>query len=246
MPKLFSNVPKAYNEPSKDYAPGSVDRVLLKKALNDLKSSEVDIPMYINGKKIYTGNKIKISPPHETHYTLGYYHKGDESHVEMAIQAALNAKEAWEAMDWRDRASIFLKAASLISGKYRYKLVAATMLGQSKSVHQAEIDAGNELPDFLRFNVEYLTEIYEMQPNSAVDEWNRIQQRPLEGFVFALSPFNFTAIGGNLPTAPAMTGNTVVWKAAEKQIYSAAIIMEILMEAGLPPGVINLVHVSGP
>ncbi len=245
MPKLFSNVPKAYNEPTKDYAPGSTDRLLLKKALSELKSTMVEIPMYINGNPVYSGNKVRIFPPHEIQHTLGYYHKGGESHVKMAIDAALNAKEAWESMDWRDRAAIFLKAASLISGKYRYKIVAATMLGQSKSAHQAEIDAGNELPDFLRYNVEYLTDIYEYQPKSTNHEWNRIQQRALEGFVFALSPFNFTAIGGNLPTAPAMAGNTVVWKAAEKQIYSAAIIMEILMEAGLPPGVINLVHVSG-
>lgn len=245
MPKLFSNVPKAYNETVKDFAPGTPDRVRLKEAIAALRSNELEIPMYIGGKKVYSGNKVRIFPPHDIQHTLGYYHKGDENHLKQAIQSALDAKESWESMDWRDRAAIFLKAASLLSGKYRYKLLASTMLGQSKNAFQAEIDAGCELPDFLRYNVEYMTEIYEYQPKSAHDEWNRVQQRPLEGFVFALSPFNFTAIGGNLPTAPAMAGNTVVWKASEKQIYSASIIMEVLIEAGLPAGVINLVHVAG-
>jgi 1-pyrroline-5-carboxylate dehydrogenase len=202
--------------------------------------------MIINGKEIRTDNKIEIRPPHNIDHLLGHYHKGDASHVQMAIDAALDAKEEWENMPWKQRASIFLKAASLVAGPYRAKLNAATMLGQSKNPHQAEIDSACELTDFLRFNVQYMSNIYKVQPYSDELRWNRFDQRPLEGFVFALTPFNFTAIAGNLPTAPAMMGNTVVWKPSNSQIYSAIVLMEIFKEAGVPDGVINLIYVSGP
>jgi len=246
MQKSLYFAPPAKNEPVLSYKKGSPERENLIAAIEDARSETVDIPMIINGKKVITDKKIEIHPPHDHQHILGYYNRGDESHVKDAIDAALKARAKWANMSWKQRASIFLKAAGMISGPYRARINAATMLGQSKSVHQAEIDAACELSDFLRFNVQYMTEIYNEQPDSNEQIWNRVEQRPLEGFVFALTPFNFTAIAGNLPSAPAMMGNTVVWKPANAQIYAARIIMEIFMEAGLPDGVINLVFVSGP
>jgi len=245
MSNAIFRVPKAINEPVKAYAPGSAERKLLKDAIAELKATQVDIPMFIDGKEVRTGKTVAIRPPHELSHTLGHYHQGDASHVKMAIDAALKAKQQWENTSWEERAAIFLKAADLLTGPYRYKMNAATMLGQSKNAFQAEIDAACELIDFWRFNVEFMTQVYSDQPESLPGMWNRMEHRALEGFVFALSPFNFTSIGGNLPTAPAMMGNTVVWKTSNTQIYSAWVIMEILREAGLPDGVINLVHVSG-
>lgn len=245
MANAFFKVPIAINEPVLAYAPGSSERKALKAALNQLKGMEMDIPMHIGGQKIFTEDKRVIHPPHELGHTLGRYSRGNRTHVEMAVQAALDAKTEWENTPWEDRAAIFLKAADLLAGPYRAKMNAATMLGQSKNVFQAEIDAVCELADFFRFNVQYMTEIYAQQPESAPGIWNRLEYRPLEGFVFALTPFNFTSIAGNLCSAPALMGNTVVWKPAETQIYSAQVIMEIYEEAGLPPGVINLVFVDG-
>ncbi|MCS6796431.1 MAG: L-glutamate gamma-semialdehyde dehydrogenase [Raineya sp.] len=239
-------IPEPKNEPVYSYAPGSKERELLKKALQELKSKELDIPMFIGGEEVRTGNRKRIAPPHELSHTLGYYHKGSKEEVERAIRAALNAKELWENMSWEHRASIFLKAAELISSKYRYELNAATMLGQSKNVFQAEIDSACEIIDFLRFNVKFMEQIYREQPISSPGVWNRVEHRALEGFVFALTPFNFTAIAGNLPTSPAMMGNCVVWKPAETQIYSAHVLMKVFREAGVPDGVINLVFVDGP
>jgi 1-pyrroline-5-carboxylate dehydrogenase len=242
----FFKVPVAENEPIVNYAPGTIERSRLKQTIAEFLSTEVDIPMIIAGKEIRSGNKIAIRPPHNHKQILGYYHRGDASHVQMAIKAALEAKEKWADLPWENRASIFLKAASLLAGKYRSRINAATMIGQSKNPFQAEIDSACELIDFYRFNVQFMTDIYSLQPQSPALTWNRLEQRPLEGFVFALTPFNFTSIAGNLPTAPALMGNTVVWKPSNTQIYSARVIMEVLMEAGLPDGVINLVFVSGP
>ncbi|RAJ98249.1 delta-1-pyrroline-5-carboxylate dehydrogenase [Larkinella arboricola] len=242
----FFQVPFPQNEPVKEYRPGSDERTKLKAALAEASSNTIDIPMYIGADEVRTDVQKALVAPHNRHQILGYYHEGDESHVEQAITAALNAKEDWANLTWEHRASIFLKAAELLAGPYRYKINAATMLGQSKSAFQAEIDSACELIDFLRFNVHYMTEIYSQQPRSSAGVWNRQEYRPLEGFVFALTPFNFTAIAGNLPTAPAMMGNTVVWKPAIQQIYSARVIMEVLKEAGLPDGVINLIYVDGP
>lgn len=246
MPKGFFHVPTPKNEPVLSYSPGSKEREAIRKALEEARSKEIDIPMYIGGDEVRSGNKKPITPPHDHKHILGYYHQGDKSHVEQAINAALGAKEAWAQLSWEHRASIFLKAADLLAGPYRFKMNAATMLGQSKNVFQAEIDSACELIDFLRFNVHFMTEIYNDQPISSPGIWNRLEYRPLEGFTFALTPFNFTAIGGNLPTSMALMGNTVVWKASNTQIYSANVFMQILKEAGLPDGVINLVHVSGP
>lgn len=247
MLKGFFNVPTPVNEPVNSYAPGTKERALLEAAIKEARAQEVDVPMYITGKEVRTGNRVKLTPPHDHQHVLGYYHQGTKSHVEEAIQGALAAKEKWENLPWEQRTAIFLKAAELISTKYRYKINAATMLGQSKNAYQAEIDSACELADFLRFNVAYMTEIYSQQPpENAKGVWNRVEQRPLEGFVFALTPFNFTAIAGNLPSCVAMMGNVVVWKPANTQIYSANVIMEVFIEAGLPAGVINLVYVSGP
>jgi 1-pyrroline-5-carboxylate dehydrogenase len=246
MPKGFYNVPVPVNEPVKSYSPGSSERKELQAMLKELRSKEVDVPMYINGKEVRTNNKGRLAPPHDHKHTLGYYHKGDKSHVEQAIDAAMTAKKKWADLSWEHRASIFLKAAELLAGPYRAKINAATMLGQSKNAYQAEIDAACELIDFLRFNVSYMVDIYKQQPISSPGIWNRLEQRPLEGFVFALTPFNFTAIAGNLPSSAALMGNTVVWKPSNTQIYSANVIMEVFQEAGLPAGVINLVYVSGP
>ena len=242
----FFRVPEAVNEPVLSYAPGTPEKAMLKKEIETMLSEEVDLPMIIGGKEVRSGNRVPIYPPHDRDHLLGYYHKGDETHVRMAIEAAMKAKKVWENMAWENRAGIFLKAASLLSKKYRFRMNAATMLGQSKNPNQAEIDGACELIDFFRFNVEYMTRIYSDQPISGEHLWNRVEYRPLEGFVFALTPFNFTSIAGNLPTAPAIMGNTVVWKSSNTQIFSARIIMELLMEAGLPDGVINLVYISGP
>jgi 1-pyrroline-5-carboxylate dehydrogenase len=246
MSKGFYHVPIPKNEPVYNYASGSAERKLLKEALDEARSQQLDIPMYIGGEEVRSGNKQKISPPHDHQHVLGYYHEGDRSHVELAVQAALNARELWTAMSWEHRASIFLKAADLLAGPYRYKINAATMLGQSKNAYQAEIDSACELIDFLRFNVYYMSQIYQEQPESSPGVWNRIEYRPLEGFTFAVTPFNFTAIAGNLPTSMALMGNTVVWKPANTQIYAAQMIMRVLKEAGLPEGVINLIYADGP
>lgn len=247
MLKGFFNVPEPTNEPIYSYAPGTKERQLLKEAIATARAQEVDIPMYIGSEEIRTNKKVRLSPPHDHQHVLGHFHEGTKSHVKDAIKAALAAKEAWENLPWEHRGAIFLKAAELISSKYRYKLNAATMLGQSKNAFQAEIDAACEIADFLRFNVKYMTEIYTQQPPvSPKGVWNRVEQRPLEGFVFALTPFNFTAIAGNLPTCVALMGNVVVWKPAYTQIYSAHVLMEIFREAGVPDGVINLIYVDGP
>ncbi len=246
MSNGFFNVPLAFNEPQNHYEPGSEARAELKAAIEEARSKVIEIPMFIGGKEVKSGNLVAIHPPHDIKHTLGHFHRGDDSHVKMAIEAALAARSNWALMPWQQRASIFLKAAELLSGPYRAKINAATMLGQSKNAYQAEIDSACELIDFLRFNVEYMTEIYNNQPDSGEGEWNRMEHRPLEGFIFALTPFNFTAIAGNLPTSPAIMGNTVVWKPSNSQIYSAQVIMEVLKEAGLPDGVINLIFVSGP
>ncbi len=246
MSNGFFAIPLPKNEPVLSYAPGSKERVALKKALEEARSKVIDIPMYIGAEEVRSENKKPLSPPHDHKHILGHFHLGDKSHVEQAINAALAAKELWSNLSWEYRASIFLKAADLLAGPYRYKMNAATMLGQSKNAFQAEIDSACELIDFLRFNVHFMGEIYRDQPESSPGVWNRIEYRPLEGFVFALTPFNFTAIAGNLPTSAALMGNTVVWKPANTQIYAANVIMEILKEAGLPDGVINLVYVSGP
>lgn len=246
MANAFFDVPKAVNEKILSYAPGTPERVSLKSALKDLKSKTIEVPMTIGGKKVMGEGKVTIRPPHELSHTLGYHGKADAKLVRQAIDAALAAKKDWENMPWQDRAAIFLKAADLLAGPYRAKMNAATMLCQSKNVFQAEIDCVAELCDFWRFNVQFMIDIFNQQPESAPGTWNRMEYRALEGFVFALTPFNFTSIAGNLPTAPALMGNTVVWKPSEQQIYSAAVIMEVLEEAGLPPGVINLVFVSGP
>ncbi len=238
--------PMPGNEPVLDFAPGSIERELLKKALNELKSKKNDIPMYIGAEEVRTGNKITINPPHEKDHVLGSFHFGDASHVKKAINAALKAKDKWANTSWENRANIFLKAAELLAIKYRHQMLAATMLGQSKNAYQAEIDAACELIDFLRFNVHFLSEIYKQQPGSASGIYNRMEYRPLEGFVLAITPFNFTAIGGNLPTSAAMCGNVVIWKCANTQVYSAQMFMRILKEAGLPAGVINLIFVDGP
>lgn len=242
----FFNVPAPINELVLNYAPGSKERAELKAALANARSKELDVPMYIGGEEVRTGNKMRMSPPHDHKHTLGHFHQGDKTHVTKAIDAALAAKSKWEDLAWEQRAAIFLRAADLIAGPYRAKLNAATMLGQSKNAYQAEIDAACELIDFLRFNVNFMTQIYRDQPVSGKGMWNRIEYRPLEGFVFALTPFNFTAIAGNLPTSAAMMGNVVVWKPANTQVYAANVLMEIFKKAGLPDGVINLVYVSGP
>ncbi len=246
MANAYFKVPPAYNEPVYSYGPHSPEKTELIEKILEMKGKEIDVPMVIGGKHVTTDKKVAMYPPHELDHCLGYYNKGDGSHAKQAIEAALKAKASWENMPWQERAAIFLKAADLLSGPYRSTINAATMLGQSKNAYQSEIDAVAELCDFLRYNVEYMTEIYEAQPNNVNGIWNRMEYRPLEGFIFALTPFNFTAIAGNLPSSPAMLGNTVVWKPATTQIYSAIVIMKVFEEAGLPPGVINLIYVDGP
>ena len=242
----YFNYPLPVNEPVLNYAPGSPERERLVRTLKELKSQQMDIPMYIGSEEVRTEKKVAIRPPHELSHTLGHFHAGNESHVHQAIKAAMAARQAWADMSWENRANIFLKAADLIAGKYRPYMNGTTMLGQSKSAYQAEIDSACEIIDFLRFNVHFLSEIYRQQPISSAGMHNRMEYRALEGFVLAVTPFNFTAIGGNLPTSAAMCGNVVVWKAANTQIYSAQMFMRILKEAGLPDGVINLIYVDGP
>lgn len=242
----FFNLPIPKNEPVLSYAPGTKERAALKKALADARAQVLDIPMYIGASEVRNGNKKPLTPPHDHQHVLGYYYEGDKQHVAQAIDAAMAAKELWANLSWENRASIFLKAADLLAGPYHYIMNAATMLGQSKNAFQAEIDSACELIDFLRYNVHFMAEIYRDQPESSPGVWNRLEYRPLEGFVFALTPFNFTAIAGNLPTSAALMGNTVVWKPANSQIYAANVIMQILKEAGLPDGVINLIYVTGP
>lgn len=242
----YFNYPLPANEPVLSYAPGSPERKSLKEALVSLKNKTLDIPMYINGKAVRTGKTMSIHPPHETKHVLGHFHVGTKLHVEKAIESALKVREDWSNMSWESRAHIFLKAADLLATKYRFEMNAATMLGQSKNAYQAEIDAACELIDFLRFNVHFLSQIYQQQPISSPGMHNRMEWRGLEGFVLAITPFNFTAIGGNLPASAAMCGNVVVWKPANTQIYSAQLFMRILKEAGLPDGVINIVYTDGP
>jgi 1-pyrroline-5-carboxylate dehydrogenase len=242
----YFSYPLPINERVHDYAPGSKEKEILKNTLQELKNAKFDIPMYIGDKEVRTGKKIALHPPHEISHTIGYFHEGNEKHVNQAIDAALKAKESWANLSWENRANIFLKAADLISTKYRSYMNGTTMLGQSKNAYQAEIDSACEIIDFLRFNVHFLSEIYKQQPISSTGIHNRLEYRPLEGFVLAITPFNFTAIGGNLPTSAAMCGNVVVWKPAHTQIFSAQMFMRILKEAGLPDGVINLIYVNGP
>ncbi len=247
MSNAIFQVPVAINEPVRGYAPGSADREkLLNKYTEMYNQAPIDIPMYINGQEVFTDNKKSIHPPHEHAKVLGHFNYGNGTHVQAAIDAALAAKDAWASLPWQDRAAIFLKAADLLAGPFRDKMNAATMLAQSKNVFQAEIDAACELIDFFRFNVQYMTRIYSEQPESLPGMWNRLEYRPLEGFVFALTPFNFTSIAANLCAAPAMMGNVVVWKPADSQVYSAQVIMELFKAAGVPDGVINMVTVDGP
>ncbi len=243
----FFHIPKAKNEPVYDYAPGSKQRENLQAALNKWRSEVVNIPMYIGGKEIRTGIVQQIFPPHDLKHKIGEFHIGNADHAKQAIEAALAAKSSWEELPWEQRAAIFLKAAELFATKYRYDINAVTMLAQSKNCYQAEIDAVCELVDFLRFNVQYMAEIYNEQPGeNSPGIWNRLEYRALEGFVFAVTPFNFTAIAGNLPTAAALMGNVVVWKPADTQIYSANLLMRVFKEAGLPDGVINIIYGDGP
>ena len=245
MSKAISQVPYAVNEPVRTYEPGSTEVNSLIATYKKMWKEQVEIPMIINGKEITTENKVAVSSPQDHQHNLGFYYKGDMTHVDEAINTALAAREKWNNLGWEQRAAIFLKAADLIAGPYRDTLNAATMIGQSKNVHQAEIDAACEFIDFLRYNVEFMTEIYSDQPVSDSGIWNRSEYRPLEGFCFAVTPFNFTAIAGNLPTCMAMMGNVVVWKPSDKQVLSAKIIMDILTEAGLPAGVINMIFTDG-
>ena len=241
MGKGFFQVPVAYNEPIKTFAPGSPEREAVLAQYKSYYLGTVDVPMYINGKEVRTGNTRNMTPPHDHKHVVGQYHIGEQKHVQEAIDTALEARTQWAAMPWEQRAAIFLKAAELLAGPYRAKINAATMIAQSKTIHQAEIDAACELIDFLRFNVSYMQEIYEQQPESAEGIWNRVEYRPLEGFVYAITPFNFTAIAGNLPASAAMMGNVVVWKPSDSQIFSAKVIIDVFAEAGLPAGVINVV-----
>jgi 1-pyrroline-5-carboxylate dehydrogenase len=247
MSNAFYNVPVAINEPVKSYAPGSPEKIALIEKYQEMYNQEpIDVPMYIGSKEVRTQTKKVLTSPQDHKKVLGYFNLGDAKHVEDAINAALEARIKWSNMPWEQRAAIFLKAADLLAGPFRNKMLAATMLGQSKNVFQAEIDAACELIDFLRFNVQYMTQIYKEQPESSPGIWNRLEYRPLEGFVFAITPFNFTAIAANLCAAPAMMGNVVVWKPADSQIYSAQVIMELFKAAGLPDGVVNMITVDGP
>jgi 1-pyrroline-5-carboxylate dehydrogenase len=241
MLKGFFNVPKAVNEPVKSYAPGSPERAAVAATYTKMWNSQVEVPLYIGSEEIKTGDTKKMSAPHDHQHIVGVYHQADRALVEKAITEALEARKKWAAMAWENRAGIFLKAAELLAGPYRAKINAATMIAQSKTIHQAEIDSACELIDFLRYNVEFMTKIYADQPASTSDMWNRVEYRPLEGFVYAITPFNFTAIAGNLPSSAALMGNVVVWKPAATQVYSANVIMQVFKEAGLPDGVINMV-----
>jgi len=241
MGKGFFNVPIAINEPVKSYAPGTPERDAVIKAYNSMYNSTVEVPLYINGAYVKTGTTRTMSPPHDHKHLVGTYYLAEKNHIEEAIATALEARKTWSKIPWEQRAAIFLKAAELVAGPYRAKINAATMIAQSKTIHQAEIDAACEFVDFLRFNVQYMTEIYQDQPKSTSDVWNRVEYRPLEGFTYAVTPFNFTAIAGNLPSCMALMGNVVVWKPSDSQIYSAKIIMDVFEEAGVPAGVINVV-----
>ena len=241
MLKGFFNVPKAVNEPVKSYAPGSPERAKVAETYKAMWNAQVEVPLYIGSEEIKTGDTKKMSAPHDHQHVVGVYHQADRALVEKAITEALEARKKWAALSWENRASIFLKAAELLAGPYRAKINAATMIAQSKTIHQAEIDSACELIDFLRYNVEFMTKIYADQPASTSDMWNRVEYRPLEGFVYAITPFNFTAIAGNLPSSAALMGNVVVWKPAATQVYSANVIMQVFKEAGLPDGVINMV-----
>ncbi|WP_271405753.1 L-glutamate gamma-semialdehyde dehydrogenase [Tenacibaculum soleae] len=242
MTRGFFNVPKAVNEPVKGYAPGSPEREELLATYKSMFNSNIDVPMHINGEEIRTGNTKNITPPHDHQHVVGQYHTADKSHVDTAISTALAARQEWSSTSWMERASIFLKAAELLAGPYRAKMNAATMIAQSKNVHQAEIDAACEMIDFFRFNVEFMIDIFKEQPDSAPGIWNRVEYRPLEGFVYAITPFNFTSIAANLPAAAALMGNVVVWKPSDHQAYSAQVIVDLFKEAGLPDGVINVVY----
>ena len=242
----FFNVPKPHNEPINSYAPNTPQREALKAKLSEMRGQLADVPMYIGSEEIRTNNKQPLTCPHEHQHILGYYHEGDATHVNQAIECALEAREQWANLPWENRVSIFLKAADLSATKYRMDLNASTMLGQSKNAYQAEIDAACEWIDFLRFNAHFATQIYAQQPESSEGVWNRLEYRPLEGFIFAITPFNFTAIAGNLPASAALMGNVVIWKPSPQQIFSANILMKILKEAGLPDGVINLIYTDGP
>jgi 1-pyrroline-5-carboxylate dehydrogenase len=241
MGKGFFEVPIAVNDPIKEYAPGSPERKAVSETYKAMYNSTIDVPLYINGKNITTGNTATMSPPHDHKHILGTYHKAEKNHIEEAIATALEARKAWSQTPWEQRAAIFLRAAELVAGPYRARINAATMLAQSKTVHQAEIDAACEYIDFLRFNVQYMTEIYAEQPESTSGAWNRLEYRPLEGFVYAITPFNFTAIAGNLPASAALMGNVVVWKPSDSQVFSAKILLDVFKEAGVPAGVINMV-----
>lgn len=246
MAYAFFDVPIAENEPVLSYAPGSKEREEVLAQYNEYYNQTIDIPMYIGGEEVRTDNKRRIAPPHEHGHELGTFSYGTKEHFQKAIDTALAAKDAWAALPWEQRAAIFLRAADLVAGPYRAKINASTMLAQSKNVFQAEIDAACEFADFLRFNVQYMTQIYQDQPESAPGQWNRLEYRPLEGFVFAITPFNFTSIAGNLPFSPALMGNVAIWKPADTQVYSANIIMQIYKEAGVPDGVINMIYGDGP
>ena len=241
MPKGIYNVPKAVNEPVKSYAPGTPEREAVAAAFKQMYNSTVDVPLYIGAEQIRTGKTKTMTPPFDHKHVVGQYHEAEKEHIEKAIATALEAKKKWANMPWEQRASIFLKAAELLAGPYRAKINAATMIAQAKTVHQAEIDSACELIDFLRFNVQFMTQIYAEQPISSEGIWNRMEHRPLEGFVYAITPFNFTAIAGNLPASPALMGNVVIWKPAATQVYSANVIMEVFQQAGLPAGVINMI-----
>lgn len=246
MPNAIYNVPAAANEPVRAYAPNTPQRENLLNKYKEMRSQTIDVPMYIGGEEVRTENKVKMSPPHNHEHVLGHFNMGDASHVNAAIDAALAARKEWAALPWEQRAAIFLKAADLLEGPFRDRMNASTMLAQSKNAMQAEIDAACELIDFFRFNVAYMQQIYTEQPGSNAGMWNRLEYRGLEGFVFAITPFNFTSICANLCAAPAMMGNVVVWKPAESQVYSAQVIMELFKEAGVPDGVINMITVDGP
>ncbi|MCB0399908.1 MAG: L-glutamate gamma-semialdehyde dehydrogenase [Winogradskyella sp.] len=242
MSKGFFNVPIPKNEPVKSYAPGSEERESVLSQYKIYYNSQIDIPLYINGEEVRTGNTVTISPPHDHKHAIGKYHLADKKHVEDSIRTALHARRNWADLPWEQRAAIFLKAADLLAGPYRAKINASTMIAQSKTVHQAEIDAACELIDFLRFNVKFMSDIYNDQPISSDGLWNRVEHRPLEGFIYAITPFNFTSIAGNLPTSAAMMGNVVVWKPSDSQVYSAKVLMDVFREAGIPAGVINMVY----
>ena len=241
MGKGFFEVPIAINEPIKGYAPGSSERTEVLKTYKEMYGNNIDVAMYINGENIKTGDISTMSPPHDHQHVVGTFHKAEKKHIETAINGALKAREKWANTPWEQRAAIFLRAAELIAGPYRAKINAATMIAQSKTIHQAEIDAACELIDFLRFNVQFMTEIYAEQPESTSDAWNRLEYRPLEGFIYAITPFNFTAIAGNLPASAALMGNVVIWKPSDSQIFSAKIVLDVFKEAGVPAGVIQMV-----